>query len=111
MKVVKHFLNGFKRLTELLVCYKKKAVNISVVLIKKSIYLAIYPLSNTSAVYALQTSLFDGYNLYIRPVKDQKTVTVVTLDLSLMQVISMVKYKHIFNLIIIHLELFDFFFN
>ena len=54
------------------------------------VILALYPLSNTSAVYALQTSLFDGYNLYIRPVKDQKTVTIVTLDLSLMQVISMV---------------------
>jgi len=38
----------------------------------------------------LRQSLFSGYDSYVRPVKDQNTPTNVTLDLSLMQVISMV---------------------
>ena len=48
-----------------------------------------------NSVYNLQTRLFDGYNSMIRPVKDQKTTTVIEMDFSLMQVISMVCYSEI----------------
>ena len=55
---------------------------------------AAYPLSNSSYVYLLRQDLLGGYDFNVRPVKDQNTATNVTMDLSLMQVISMVKFLH-----------------
>lgn len=45
-----------------------------------------------NSLYRLQTNLLDGYNPYIRPVKNPKTVTKIKIDLTLQQVISMVYY-------------------
>lgn len=47
---------------------------------------------NGSYSYNLETRLFDGYNSWVRPVMLPNTITNVTLDFTILQVIDMVRY-------------------
>ena len=44
--------------------------------------------SGVSAFYRLKSTIYDGYDPMIRPVKDPRTVTNVTIGFSLKQVLS-----------------------
>ena len=51
------------------------------------------------SLYNLQNKVFDGYSAYIRPVSNPNTTTFINIDMTLLQVLSMVifcfmiKYK------------------
>lgn len=43
-----------------------------------------------NSLYNLQNKLFEGYNAFIRPVKNPNQTTFINIDLTLLQLISMV---------------------
>ncbi len=60
-------------------------------------------LLNNSYTYNLQMRLFSGYDCWIRPVLNPDTKTNVTLDFTLLQLVSMVGNNYILVDIYIHI--------